>query len=280
MVAGPTAAFLAGCVTPAYSLDIPLRPLYTGRMIQVTALQERAKELRCLYEVNAAVSDRAEPPSAVFLRVVSVIPDGWQRPASAGARIEYLGRSYVGPGFTSLGEKIQAPLRLFQVPVGHIEVSDSAQLEAGQAAFLPEEQQLLETIAQRLGEYLEWKHTQLLGERLSAAGEHWRWRQTYVEALVAALDRARFGVGRVFLGGSTESGQAGPGSDVDLFIEHRGTAAQRQELGLWLDGWSRCLAEIAFQQTGYRLAGGLLDVHYLDAASALRLAGELREVGG
>jgi hypothetical protein len=248
-------------------------------MTQVTALQERAKELRCLYQVNAAVSERGEPPSAVFLRVVSIIPDGWQRPASAGARIEYLGRSYVGPGFTNLGAKIRAPLRLFQVPVGQIEVSDSAQPVEGEVTFLAEEQLLLETIAQRLGEYLEWKHTQLLGERLSVAGEHWRWRESYVEALVAALDRARFGVGRVFLGGSTESGQAGPGSDVDLFVEHTGTAAERNDLGLWLDGWSRCLAEIAFQQTGYRLPGGLLDVHYLDRSSALRLAGELREVG-
>jgi hypothetical protein len=247
-------------------------------MSHEAALQERAKELRCLYEVNAAVSDRAARPSAVFLRVLSAIPEGWQRPESAGARIEYLGRSYVGPGFTSLGQRISAALKLFGVRVGHVEVSESAALEPGAEAFLAEERQLLETIAMRLGEYLEWKHTQLLGERLSQAGEHWRWRQAYVEALVAALDGERFGVRRVFLGGSTESGEAGPGSDVDLFVEHSGTEVQRHELGLWLEGWSACLAEIAYQQTGYRMPGGLLDVHFLDAASAQRLALELREV--
>ena len=247
-------------------------------MPHVADLIERAKELRCLYEVNAAVSDRGESPSAVFLRVLSAIPDGWQRPETTGARIEYLGRSYVGPGHTRLGAKISAPLRLFNTQVGHIEVSDTAEVEAGVPVFLAEEQQLLQTIATRLGEYLEWKHTQLLGERLSVAGEHWRWRQRYVEALVGALDRERFGVTRVFLGGSTESGEAGPGSDIDLFVEMSGGPEQQRELGLWLDGWSGCLAELAYQQTGYRAPGGLLDVHFLDAAGVRRMAGELREV--
>jgi len=253
--------------------------VYTGDMPQINDLVERAKELRCMYEVNAAVSDRAAAPAAVFLRVLSVVPDGWQRPETAGARIQYLGRSYVGPGFTDLGASIRAPLRLFNVEVGHIEVSDTALVEPAVPTFLPEEQELLNTIAMRIGEYLEWKHTQLLGERLSVAGEPWRWRQTYVEALVAALDRERFGVGRVFLGGSTESGEAGPGSDVDLYVEHFGSSEQRSDLGLWLDGWSRCLAELAYQQTGYRFPGGLLDVHFLDATRTFRIASELREVG-
>jgi hypothetical protein len=33
-----------------------------------------------------------------------------------------------------------------------------------------------------------------------------------------------------------------------------------KELRLWLEGWSRCLAEINFLRTGYRTEG-LLDVH-------------------
>jgi hypothetical protein len=84
----------------------------------------------------------------------------------------------------------------------------------------------------------------------------------------------------VFLGGSTGSGEAGPGSDVDLYVEQAGSPEQRRELGLWLDGWSRCLAELAYQQTGYRIPGGLLDVHFLSPEQVLRQAGELREVAG
>jgi hypothetical protein len=247
-------------------------------MSELASLKERAKELRCLYEVNAAASERGEPPPQVFLRILSVIPDGWQRPASTGAHIQYLGRSYVGPGWTSLGQKLRAAIKLWTAQVGYIEVSDASAPEDGPDAFLPEEHKLLQTIARRIGEYLEWKHTQLLGERLPAAGEHWRWRQRYVEALARALDRPRFGVRRVFVGGSTETGEAGPGSDVDLFLELDGTEAQRDALALWLEGWSGCLAELAYQQTGYHVGPGLLDVHYVDAATVARMAGELREL--
>lgn len=247
-------------------------------MNDLDAFRERAKELRCLYRVNAAVSNRADPPAAVFLHVLAAIPDGWRRSESTGARIEYLGRHYVGPGYASMGRAIQAPLQLFKTPVGFIEVTDASALEPADGVFLPEEQELLQAIAKRVGEYLEWKHTQLLGERLPAAGEHWRWREQYVQALVTALDRARFGVTRVYLGGSTASGDAGPGSDVDLFFECDGTPAQRRELDLWLEGWSHCLAAIAVQQTGYPVVGGLLDVHYLEPAAALRMRTELREL--
>jgi len=34
----------------------------------------------------------------------------------------------------------------------------------------------------------------------------------------------------------------------------------RQALELWLDGWSRCLAEMNYLRTGY-FSEGLLDVH-------------------
>jgi hypothetical protein len=247
-------------------------------MSELASLKERAKELRCLYAVHAAVAERAEPPHTVFLRVLGAIPEGWQRPDTAGARIEYLGRSYVGPGWSADGQRISAPILLWRTPVGTLEVSDLAVPPDGPDAFLAEERQLLQTIARRLGEYLEWKHTQLLGERLPPAPAHWRWRQRYVEALVHGLEHERFGPTRVFLGGSTESGEAGPGSDIDLFVLHEGTPEQLHDLELWLDGWSRCLAELALQQTGYDVGGGLLDVHYVGPDDVARMSGELREL--
>ena len=42
----------------------------------------------------------------------------------------------------------------------------------------------------------------------------------------------------------------------------RATPEQREELSLWLDGWSLCLAEINYLRTGYKTAG-LLDVHFV-----------------
>ena len=65
---------------------------------------------------------------------------------------------------------------------------------------------------------------------------------------------------RFYVFGSTKNATAGPGSDIDLLVHFRGPQQQREELALWLDGWSLCLAEMNYLRTGYR-TDGLLDVH-------------------
>lgn len=88
----------------------------------------------------------------------------------------------------------------------------------------------------------------------------WRWRLHIAEHLAAAVDAERFGIKDFYLFGSTDSGTAGPGSDIDLLIHFQGSARQKAELATWLEGWSLCLDEMNYLKTGYRM-GGLLDVH-------------------
>jgi hypothetical protein len=66
----------------------------------------------------------------------------------------------------------------------------------------------------------------------------------------------------VYVFGSTKNSNAGPGSDLDLLVHFGGTAEQRRDLELWLDGWSRALAEVNYLRTGYR-CDGLLDAHFV-----------------
>ena len=47
---------------------------------ELWALRERAKELRCIYDVSAALSRRNEPPQVVFRWVLDAIPPAWQYP--------------------------------------------------------------------------------------------------------------------------------------------------------------------------------------------------------
>jgi hypothetical protein len=94
------------------------------------------------------------------------------------------------------------------------------------------------------------------------SGNHWRWRLRMAEEIGAALEPGRFGVRAMYVIGSTKNATAGPGSDIDLLIHFTGTEDQRSNLALWMEGWSRCLAEINFLQTGYR-ARDLLDVHFI-----------------
>lgn len=88
----------------------------------------------------------------------------------------------------------------------------------------------------------------------------WRWRQYMAEQLARRIDAQPLGVIDIYLIGSTNSGTAGPGSDIDLIIHFRGDEEQRIRLQQWLDGWSQALAEINYLKTGY-FTDRLLDVH-------------------
>ena len=82
------------------------------------------------------------------------------------------------------------------------------------------------------------------------------------ERIAAELDAGRFGVKALYVFGSAKNATAGPNSDLDLLVHDGGAGRRRMELALWLDGWSKSLAEMNYLRTGYR-SEGLLDVHYV-----------------
>jgi len=94
------------------------------------------------------------------------------------------------------------------------------------------------------------------------AREFSAWRLHLAERIASHIDPARFGVKAVYLLGSAKAWTAGPSSDIDLLVLFDGTPAQREQLALWLEGWSLCLDEVNALRTGRR-TGGLLDVHVI-----------------
>jgi len=102
-----------------------------------------------------------------------------------------------------------------------------------------------------------------LGERTDMVvrdEKYWRWRHHMAERIAATIAMEQFGIKAIYLFGSTNSGDAGPGSDIDLIIHFQGTENQLEALKLWMDGWSHSLAEINYLKTGYA-SNGLLDIH-------------------
>lgn len=97
-------------------------------------------------------------------------------------------------------------------------------------------------------------------EILDRGNEHWRWRFRMAQKIASEIDPQKFGVRAFYLFGSTKNATAGPASDIDILIHFQGGTQQESDLLLWLEGWSRCLAEMNFLRTGYR-SEGLLDVH-------------------
>ncbi|HVP54607.1 MAG TPA: PEP/pyruvate-binding domain-containing protein [Candidatus Eisenbacteria bacterium] len=108
--------------------------------------------------------------------------------------------------------------------------------------------------------------------------DHWRWRYRIAQRIAAELEPGQFGVKALYLIGSTKNATAGPKSDIDLLVHFEGTPEQRRELMLWLEGWSRCLAEVNFLRTGYRCQG-LLDVHLLSDADIAEHSGYAAKIG-
>src|SRR5687767_1761401 len=107
------------------------------------SLKERAKELRCVYEVTSALSRRHEPPQEVFRRVLEAIPPAWQYPEDTTARIEYFGRTHARPDFVDTPWRQRSPISIWRTAVGTVEVLyKHPKPAAWEGPFLREERQL------------------------------------------------------------------------------------------------------------------------------------------
>jgi pyruvate,water dikinase len=110
--------------------------------------------------------------------------------------------------------------------------------------------------------------------------DFWAWRLRMAAHIASQLDPDRFGVKGFYIIGSTKNATAGPGSDIDILIHFNGSARQREDLLLWMQGWSLALAEVNYLRTGYR-SDGLLDVHIVtdeDVASRTSYAAKIDAV--
>lgn len=129
-------------------------------------LNERAKELNCLYNVEDILKDLDSPVEDVFKRILDVIHPGWQFTDICKARIRYQDKDYTTEGFIETEWAQNAPLFLSNDKVGSIEVfyiKDKGFTKS--SPFLIEEQKLLNSISEKLGTYLFNKHLkEIFGE--------------------------------------------------------------------------------------------------------------------
>ncbi len=111
----------------------------------------------------------------------------------------------------------------------------------------------------------------------SVRDDHSKWRQHMAEQIAWQMEAARWAVKAVYLVGSANAGTAGPGSDIDLLIHFNGSAKQRKELELWLQGWSLSLAETNRLRTGLS-SSGLLDVKFVTDDDVEKGRGEAAKI--
>jgi hypothetical protein len=119
------------------------------------SLQERAKELNCLYQVEEILGDYTQPLDDICARIIEAIPPGWQFPDVCRAKITVDDKTYASPGFAETPWILSAELTVQNVVVGGIHVFYTKEMPAGDyGPFLQEEDRLIRTIAERLSGFI------------------------------------------------------------------------------------------------------------------------------
>jgi hypothetical protein len=248
------------------------------RDIQLSKLTERAKELKCIYRIIEILREEDRDLEDIFQAVIEAIPPGWQHPTICEAMISFEGKDYKSADFQQTPWLQMADIVIDNHVSGNIQVCYSHNIEGNSTPFLPEEQKLLNAIAERLAMFIfvqRLKKTMALmpsgnqklgntnGESLLdyESDEHWRWRYQAAELIAQAMDFDRFGVQAIYIIGSTKNLMAGPSSDIDLLIHFRGSRSQKVELQAWLEGWGHGLSEVNYLRSGYQIEGGIVDFH-------------------
>src|SRR3954468_5475216 len=132
----------------------------------VHALQERAKELNCLYQVGELLNQPHRDLEDIFRAIIEIIPGGWQYPGLCQARI-LLPDLKIEPSNFEVTSWVQSAHIVVQDEiVGTIQVSYREQVpRSDEGPFLKEERKLLEAIAERIA-------STVMQRRLRAAFEN------------------------------------------------------------------------------------------------------------
>ncbi len=246
----------------------------------LSALKEREKELHCLYRVEAVLQKPNLSLEQVFRQFLKMIPPGWQFPEVCRVKIIYRDKTFTPEDFKETQWKQQASLIVDEnvegaIFVYYIEEDGFDRNEP----FLPEEQKLLNAIAERLSMYIFHKrlertmayleapvkpdisHNELNFMLTTRSDEHWKWRESMARKIAGKLDFKAFGARAIYLIGSVKEASAGPASDLDLIVHIKNDAQNIELLKIWIDGWSLCLAELNYLKTGYPMKDGLIDLH-------------------
>ena len=149
----------------------------------VNELKERQKELSCLYRVNDILKNDDVPIDEIVLKIVETLPLGYQFPDICEAQIILKGKAIQSKGFQITELKQTAKIKFEGVNIGEIQVFYIKPVKSETSTiFLFEEQQLINTIAENISQYITMQHFKELllngrevSERLQIPGELSNW---------------------------------------------------------------------------------------------------------
>ncbi len=138
----------------------------------IVSLEERVRELNCMYEVEELLSRPDMTVNAALPEIVKLIPEGMQFPEITEARIQYRTRVYATEGFEEQEGMMTTPIMVNDKEVGDISVIYSEERPpAIHGPFLEEEKRLLETIANRLAYFIMYQKLKMVFSKWESAKE-------------------------------------------------------------------------------------------------------------
>ena len=120
------------------------------------ALQERVKELTCLYHLVQLAERPGIPLGEVLQGIAELLPPAWQYPEIASARIVLDDRPYATPRFTDGVHKQSADIVVRGRRRGAVEVTYAAERpDLDEGPFLSEERSLIDNVARQVAALIE-----------------------------------------------------------------------------------------------------------------------------
>ncbi len=138
----------------------------------VLELQERAKELNCLYTIEDSLNRSDISLRQAFHTVINAIPQAWQFPNVSKAKLIYGDIVYQTSDFEETKWQLTSDIVVQEQKVGSISVFYLEEMpQAHIGPFLKEEKKLLDTIAERLGHFILHQKLKTVFNEFKAARE-------------------------------------------------------------------------------------------------------------
>jgi hypothetical protein len=136
----------------------------------IWGLQERAKELNCLYSIEELMNKPDSQIDEVCQRIVEAIPPGWQYPDICVASVNLEEKSYYSPNFMETPWVQSEDIVVQDKKVGKISVYYTKEMpKADDGPFLKEETKLLETIVDRLSHFIMYNRMKMVFQEYQIA---------------------------------------------------------------------------------------------------------------
>lgn len=134
------------------------------------ALQERAKELNCLYRIEEAMNTPNTTIDEVIKKTIDAIPPGWQYVDICKVKVDLEDKSYSSPDFIETEWILSSDIKVQDKIVGSLNIYYTEKRpNADHGPYLKEEVKLAQTIADRIGNFILYHQMKHVFQDLNSA---------------------------------------------------------------------------------------------------------------